>query len=191
MKLSGGAFPLRRRRERHGGPFLVAIVAAAGVSKTTDDARRCRDGRHRAGGVLCCPQSARRCVSAEDWGVSDPPFQVPDFAPGRPDARVAHAPAAHLSLSRRLSGVHRLFFRAARRSSGCVTGCAYPPENETHGRPVQWRTAAERQRSPRPSRIRALSCARRRARLVASLRPTRVVRAWPSGLDGACAQLAG
>jgi hypothetical protein len=27
-------------------------------------------------------KSARRCVSAEDWGVSDPGFRPADFAPG-------------------------------------------------------------------------------------------------------------
>ena len=120
--------------------------------------------------------------------MSDPRFLRVDFAPGG-DARVAHAPAVHLSLAS--WPVSIVFVPAVRASSGCVAGCACPPENEPHrssgssanGWPASaWSVAVTHSSFE-------LCSAPCKARRFAP--PTRVVRAWPSGLDGACAQLAG
>ena len=48
------------------------MLAVTERERSADDAQRCGDGRHRAGGVLCCPLSARRCCSVKRLGRERP-----------------------------------------------------------------------------------------------------------------------
>ena len=148
------------------------MLAITERERSADDAQRCGDGRYRAGGVLCCPPLRRRCVSEMDWGVRTLGFRLQTspqaMAPGsltpQPPSVVCHrrcpspvpssgAPAVSCRLCDRLgrsSGKTRDYRSGRSRAVSGARACV------------------------RPSRKRAWSCARRRARLVASLRP----RAW-------------
>jgi hypothetical protein len=157
--------------------------------RTAGDAQPCGDGRHRAGGVLCCPLPVRRCVTAGHWGVSDPAFSPANFAPRdgteslTPQPSIRCLPSA-LSVSGAIVGAPAVSCRLCDRlamSSGKTRSC----------RSGRSRVVSGARACVRPSREESLELcsAACKARRFAST--TRVVRAWPSGLDAACAQLAG
>jgi hypothetical protein len=142
------------------------MLAITERERSADDAQRCGDGRYRAGGVLCCPPLRRRCVSEMDW--SDPGFWPTDFAPRlcREGRSVPSCPSVTVLGACPCSSPSSK--PAARLACVMSSGTRISPSFGTS------RTSVWLQRRWRPSRNRASSCARRRARLVASLRP----RAW-------------
>ena len=154
---------------------VVAILARGWRERTAGDAQRCGDGRHRAGGVLCCPLSAAPMCQCRGLGRERPSLFARRL---RPRALTRGSLTPQLSICqcrRRLSRVHRPSSAPPARHLAVRTARSCPPGSESLHRPADREHLCGSQRRSRGHHaIRASSCARRRARLVASLRP----RAW-------------
>jgi hypothetical protein len=129
------------------------------------------------GSVLCCPQKTRRRVNVGGWGVSDPPFCAGRLRPGS---------LTRGSLTPKVS---------ARRSRRCLRRCFPRSVDVTAGtRTTRDRSTFGLRAANNADAVAITSFSIKRCSAPCNARrvapPTRVVRAWPSGLDSASAPLA-
>jgi hypothetical protein len=179
MKLSGAAFPLRQSRERLQRVFSVCEPHRGLCSRSADDAQVW---------ALRSPSNGQRSLLP---AVSAPMCQCRGLGRERPRIRAhrlrpsAQTPGGRsrpscppVASSARMMFI--VFVKAARASSACSPLVSFRPGRESLRRPALRDISRAPAALAGHHTIKASSCARRRARLVASLRP----RACPGAAFG-------
>jgi hypothetical protein len=170
-------FPLRRRHERSANSSTVAILAATDVRELfTMHKVAAKDDVERAA-FFAASRQRRRCDDADKWGVSDPHLSPPRLRP-RALTRGSLTPQPS--------------FRFCHRRCPSPVIPVRPLCREETFLPVRqvatgfWRPSMRAAITHPSIELCSAPCKARRFRSAHAR-----VRAWPSGLDGACAQLAG